>query len=576
MVGERETRESSDDSTAVTSQKDKNTATSGYFSFLQRKRTHSDRDKKTNVIDAYEKAVSKRNTDTTSTSRKKQQQKQVTQTFTSMDTDHLNDIAQEAAELLKYWVVYAILIALVQTATSVPILGRIFYNANPTNAKKAAASVSRWSSRGGRKQFSLLDKVKISTRIIEESKLFFFAWLLLLPISLTSLNRQQERNGDDKSRASLSSPTGSSSSISTSRCVKNRIKSIEKQSKTATLNQKSTSIHRKTSKIAENKFSNQPLDIMYERLVPIAISFVSTSTNALNITVGNNNTEATALDSFKTKVAVFFQTMLSAMVWTKLISESTKNFIVNTFSQCRQLLPAAMTLVMPSYFTSYGVIYVRLVVPCANSSIAYEQFQRIDNDLAGEHKMIVNDDGFIDDRWISVSLSIIQYLQYWTIQAILSSLLQSFAPALAWIPFSTHLVWLLWAYVQLQANTSKLYDIMEWDLKAFGILKTDLYLSPLKDYVDESQDGKKKPVDIKDTATMQFVTSMLKKIPAKGSSSNLEKTEVIDDERLESSNKQDSRTKSAKNPKSSHDMNEKIINADESSPSEEWQVADSD
>jgi len=193
-------------------------------------------------------------------------------------------------------------------------------------------------------------------------------------------------------------------------------------------------------------------------------------------------------------------------VWTKMISESTKNLIENTFSQSKSLLPGAITLMMPSYFTSYGVVYVRWVVPCANSSVAYDEFKKM-----GE-KNIINHNGLIDGVWLDNSFVIIQYLQYWTIQVIVSSILSSFAPILAWVPFSTHMILLLWAYVQLEANTKKIYNLLEWELIAFGILQVDPSLS--SDQGKLSGSRIKKGADLKETMTMQLVNNIMKRVPS--------------------------------------------------------------
>lgn len=503
----------------------------GYFSFLYKSNTQ-----RPTVADEYKKAITKKsnnnnnNTDgpiLTKKSSQKHTKSHVSQT--EFNINEINATSKEAAELLKYWIVYGIITAFIHIATLLPILGRIFYNANPINAKKAAASVSKkWST----KKISVLEKIKIPTSVLEEIKLFFFAWLRLLPTSLTSLSFN---NNNSNSSSNNSSTTTTNTITNTTGSVKSRIKAMEKQSTTASSRRRSS----KTTK-TYNSFSNQPLDIMYEKLSPIVTSFMSTSTNAIHVSSNsssrnnNNNTTTTntttsnPLDSFKAKVILFSQTMLNAMVWTKIISESTKELIENTFSQCRQLLPAAVTLTMPSYFTSYGVVYVQLIVPCANSTNAYDEFHcqyNNDKNITNHEVSIIDKDGFMNEKWISISLQIIQYLQYWTIQAILSSILISFAPVLAWIPLSTHLIWLLWAYVQLESKTKKLYNIMEFDLLAFGILKTDTSL-----FVS-CEGGRGKKMDhgsgidsgsdsaIKDTVTMQFLNSIMEKVPSNLSSS---------------------------------------------------------
>lgn len=494
-----------------------NTKSSGFFPFLRKSNSKST---KVSVADAYNKAAStSKHTKNMGISSQKTKKATTQQKSSTLNPDELDEISQEAAEWIKYWTVYAILTACIQTATLVPILGRIFYNANPINAKKAAASVSRWSR--GNNRTSILDKIKLSTTLLEECKLFFFAWLRLLPTSLTSSSRNGSYEHDVDKKKEVGHHSKQKTAVTDG--VKNRIKALDKQAKISTSNQKSTSIRRKQLKTNYKKpFSNQPLDIMYEKVAPIAISLVSISTNAVNST--NNHTDdnevgSTAIQSIKNKCITFGQTFLTAMVWTKMISESTKNLIENTFSQCKSLLPGAITLMMPSYFTTYGVIYVRWIVPCANSSSVYNEFKK----LEGEN--IMHDNGFIDSTWIDNSFAIIQYLQYWTIQVVLSSILSSFSSILAWVPFSTHMIWLLWAYVQLEANTKKIYNLLEWELIAFGILKVDPSLST--DQGKLSGSGVRKSTDLNETMTMQLVNNIMKRVP----SSNLSTTDAIEKEK---------------------------------------------
>ncbi len=475
---------------------------------------------KSRVADAYKKAVNQgsnnsnnnnnHNISVNTNSDKKLQQQKVKITPTILHNDELNDLSREAAELLKYWIVYAILTALIQTATLLPILGRVFYNANPINAKKAAASMKRWSSKH-KNRVSWLDKIKLSTGLLEEFKLFFFAWLLLLPTSLTSTSTKSSSDG---------SFTASKSGSSGSNDIKNRIKALEKKAKYASSTQKSNSIRRKTLN-TEAPFSNQPLDIVYVRLAPIVISLVSTSTNIVNDTSnGSDNSNSVSgdvndpLQAFKAKCTTFSRTVLEAMVWTKIISESTKNLIINTFRQCTSILPAAVTMFMPSYFTNYGIIYVRLIVPSANSSSSYDAFIALHQNLGAEN--IIDANGLVNERWINAASNINRFLQFWVIQGIVAAIVMSFAPVLAWIPLSTHMTWLLWAYVQLESTTMKLYNILARDLVAFGILKkSESILNGDKHLGDET-----KAIDVNETTIMQ----LLKRVPTNPLTSDLKES----------------------------------------------------
>jgi hypothetical protein len=58
-------------------------------------------------------------------------------------------------------------------------------------------------------------------------------------------------------------------------------------------------------------------------------------------------------------------------------------------------------------------------------------------------------------------------------------------------------------------NTKKLYDTLEWDLVAFGILKSNSSLSP------RGSGDTGKETDVNETTTMQLFNSIIKKIPSK-------------------------------------------------------------
>ena len=96
-----------------------------------------------------------------------------------------------------------------------------------------------------------------------------------------------------------------------------------------------------------------------------------------------------------------------------------------------------------------------------------------------------------------------RYLQYWIIYAIISSLLSSFSPVLAWMPLSTHLTWVLWAYIQLESTTSWMYNVVEWDLMAFGMLHSPSHHKNVK------ESG-----GLQDAMTIKLINSILTKVPS--------------------------------------------------------------
>ena len=131
------------------------------------------------------------------------------------------------------------------------------------------------------------------------------------------------------------------------------------------------------------------------------------------------------------------------------MTKETKEWIIVTIFESSALLPAVTTLLMPSYFTKYGVVYVSLVVPAGYSISSCDEIQRSSSKLDSMMPQI-------DDAS--------RYLRFWMIHAAVSILLASFAPLLAWIPLSTHATWILWAYIQLESSTRKIYGWFESEL----------------------------------------------------------------------------------------------------------------
>jgi hypothetical protein len=334
-------------------------------------------------------------------------------------------VIEEASRLLQYWVVYGVLYALVETCSLLPIVGRILSNLGGDT--KPVSTLWR------RSRSSWLDRFKPSASFYNEIKLAFFLWLQLLPIS--------QREGRDNSPRKISP--------------------------------------RKRSKVA---FSNHPIDIIYSRFSPFVISFVSSSTSFIHGTRKDySHSTVESNPPFILRVIEWCRSFLDVMIWTKLITEKTKHRIIAMLVELSDLLPAAITLFMPGYFTSYGVIYVQYLVPCAVSAHCYNGF----------HSMKSN------TETVKYMLLTSRYLQYWILQCIVEWIISSFEPVLAWIPLSTHMTWIIWAYLQLEGTSNRFYDVIEWDLVAFGLLPK----------CSKHESGE---VDVNNTSTMKVFNAITK------------------------------------------------------------------
>lgn len=317
----------------------------------------------------------------------KQQQKQ---------WEKLEDLREETIDLLKYWVVYAILSAIFVSGKLMPFIGTIL---NTTGVDDAASTTTlrSWFRLKGA---GMLGKLRLTSRFVEEVRLVFFVWLCLMPVSLT---------GSDTS--------GNVSKFKSEKMINN----------------------------------HRPIDTLYSKLSPFAISAMNSS--AFVAKTISDKTDSSFFSGLVRKL----QSLLDLAVMVRLISESTKNAIVTIIVESSALLPAAVTLFMPSYFTSFGVIYVSLVVPAGYSIHSYNAITRTTLNL---------------DNLVLKMEESSRYLQFWVVSAAFSALLGCFAPLLAWIPLSTHATWLVWAYIQMESSTRKVYSLIEKELVVFGLLRS--------------------------------------------------------------------------------------------------------
>lgn len=396
----------------------------GILSMFRKKRTESE----------YEKTIKKVSSTKNATTRTRL-------------SDDQKQVVDNALELLQYWVVYALMCAVAQTLMFIPIVSRLLSN---IQLKEQKVSSLPWKQ----KKSSWLNRIKPSREVFQECKLLFFIWLRLLPTSLTSTSSVS--NEDKGVRNS----------------VKDKVAVLEKP---------------KSRRSATIPFSNRPVDIIYERLSPMIVALVSSSSYLLQVDGSESNKGGP--QSFVSRGVAWCRSLLDVMVWTKMISEKTKGRIISTLVEWTDLLPAIVTVCMPSYFTKYGIIFVQLIVPSAKSAQCHESLKGVKTNTETVKIMSVG----------------LRYLKYWIIEGFLSWILSAFAPLLAWIPLSTHAILVMWAYAQNESIIHRLYNALEWDLIAFGLLKAHPH-----------QEG----VDFNDTVTMKVFNSIAKRVPSNLSQSS--------------------------------------------------------
>lgn len=292
----------------------------------------------------------------------------------------------ELVDILKYWVVHAILLAIIRTGKLLPFIGHILNVTDNTSKTQSAGFFGKVKKSG------LYTKLRLSEKFVEEVSLVFCVWLRLMPASIT---------GNSPKKESASSAP---------------------------------------------KDSGRPVDILYCKLSPFVLSAMNSSAFIAKRALGESSNKGSTLMS---TVIQKLQSFLDLFVLVRLISKETRQWLITTIVESSALLPAVTTLAMPSYFTNYGVIYVSLVVPAGYSISSCNAIQRSTSKT--ETMMPKIDDGA-------------RYLKFWMLHSAISLLLASLAPLLAWIPLSTHITWLLWAYVQLESTTRKFYGWFESEL----------------------------------------------------------------------------------------------------------------
>ena len=173
-------------------------------------------------------------------------------------------------------------------------------------------------------------------------------------------------------------------------------------------------------------YESRPLPLVYRQISPLILSMYNIISDAVPQSIWD-------------MVCEKIKSVLSICVMVRLLSEESKDSLLHLIVEARPLLPPAMTLFTP--FTGIGVLYVKSIVPAAR----YVKTQNI----------------------LSANMSA---LEFWVLHTLLSGVLQWWNGVLWWIPFSSHVVFLVWCHVQLPKSCAKYYGVLEEELQAFGLL----------------------------------------------------------------------------------------------------------
>ncbi|KAG7337905.1 hypothetical protein IV203_022435 [Nitzschia inconspicua] len=208
---------------------------------------------------------------------------------------------------------------------------------------------------------------------------------------------------------------------------------------------------------------NTPKDTFMAQAMPC--NLIKRFITPMMLAIHDMISEVVSHDRWGKWVMSYASNVLGGFVFIKMVSEETKDWVLHVLQEARVVIAPAITLLMPGFITSFGVAYVQYIVPSAKSAKA----------KGNENKLV--------------------YLQYWILNCALCGLLSWFAGILWWIPFSNHIIFILWAYLSFPQTIRKYYDVLESELIAFGILKGDT-------------------VDLNDTKTAKLFQAVVSRLPS--------------------------------------------------------------
>lgn len=216
-----------------------------------------------------------------------------------------------------------------------------------------------------------------------------------------------------------------------------------------------------------------PLRLIQRHLIPMVLELQS------------KVSEAIPPATWQRMVTSKVKSMLEMLVMVRFLSSAWKDWIVQVLDEARVLVLPSITLMMPGFFTQFGVAYVQFVVPSAKSSQA-----------RGESAKLL-------------------FLEYWVLHCLVAGGLTWFSSILWWIPFSTHCTFILWCYLVLPPTIREWYGLLESELVAFGLIK------------GTSPDAK---MAIANTKTARLLHSLARRLPSGSDSNNVRPDEAVDED----------------------------------------------
>lgn len=204
------------------------------------------------------------------------------------------------------------------------------------------------------------------------------------------------------------------------------------------------------------RYSSNTVDIVYNNLIR---PFLLPLANAAS----EDHQMSGLIDTLVKNTEIF----LAALVFMKGLSHERKEVIVHIFRESLALLPAFVSLLMPSMFTAYGCVYASSFVATTNSAKCDDMLEEF-----GKKVSFLSD----DESKKSQSLVLrIRWLQYYCVYGNAIIVLRQIDYILSWIPLSKHaeLLFLIWLQLPVYGGAHFCYRVLLTELIGFGVFEAN-------------------------------------------------------------------------------------------------------
>jgi len=349
-------------------------------------------------------------------------------------------------EWLMYWIVCSFFTALSTLLTYLPLISGLIFPSQEDDPNYYNSRMDTTSSHLDLQQTSIVSRIAATFStlffwwnqrglLLKDVHFFLLLWAWIFSY-LSYLVRQNNAQGETISKTTASGSTTFKKSV----------------------------LPKKSAHVQSAWYILSPLHFLYQRI---------RSTFYSPLFFGSRPEESS--HPIVTALYTNFDSFLQLAVLVKLIRVETKHVILRVISQGSHYIPSLVTLLMPSYFTSLGILYATYVVASGYSVKLVVVLPKMSKPKL---KICTKEED---------AIAIIHHLQYYVIlfllgQTLCRVFLERFilsAPLfrflLFWIPFQKHvcLLFIFWLQVPLFDGANYIYDFLEQELVLFGFVKGD-------------------------------------------------------------------------------------------------------